>query len=584
MRVGAPVGELDQGHPRKWLILWVVALGMFMALLDSTIVNIAIPAIVTDLKTNISVVSWVLNAYNIGLAVFFLTFGRLADRYGQRLIFLSGLFMFGGFSLACGLAPNIGWLIIFRVGQSLGAAAMVPVSLTILMSAFPRHQHGMATALWGVMGSVAAAVGPTLGGVLTQYASWHWIFFVNVPIAVITIAGTLWLVPEHKRAGGEARVDLPGIVLSGAAFFALSLGLIEGNAWHWSSWRVIGLLVAAVALLVGFGFWESRARSPMLNLQLFRIRSFVSATGSMFFIGTAVGGALFLIVIYMVNVLGYTELRAALAVTPMPAVGLILGPPIGKFMNKIGPSVLAAVGGVLFAVGLVFMAQLGPNAGIGDVAWRIVILGGGFTFSMPALTAAGMGSLPDRARGVGSGVINTGRQFGFVLGVAILVAIFTFTITGATTSAVGEAKSYVNSQSQIPAAAKQQIDAALDRAAADNAGGAGMGEGQKIDPLAGAPQAAAGSPQAALEQQLGVVLGKIFRTNIAGAFRWPYYAGAIMALLSIPFSVSIGRKIGQHREEHGVPPEGTGQTMAAIGEAAAPPGARDAGAAHQEAT
>jgi EmrB/QacA subfamily drug resistance transporter len=547
---------LDQGHPRKWLILWVVALGMFMALLDSTIVNIAIPAVVTDLKTNISVVSWVLNAYNIGLAVFFLTFGRLADRYGQRLIFVMGIVMFGGFSLACGLAPSIGWLIIFRVGQALGAAAMVPVSLTILMSAFPRHQHGMATALWGVMGSVAAAVGPTLGGVLVQYASWHWIFYVNVPIAFITLAGTFWLIPEHKRAGEEAGVDLPGIVLSGAAFFALTLGLIQGNDWGWSSWRIVTLLVVAVVLLAAFGLWESKARSPMLNLRLFRIRSFVSATGAMFFIGTAVGGAIFLIVIYMVNVLGYSELKAAMGVTPMPAVGLILGPVIGKFMNKIGPSILAAVGGVLFAIGLFLMAQLGADSSIADIAWRIVIIGGGFTFTMPALTAAGMGSLPDRSRGVGSGVINTGRQFGFVMGVAILVAIFTSTIAGATTTAVAEAKTYVSSQSQIPDVAKQQIITAIDKAAAANAGGAGMGEGRRIDPLAGVPQATPGSPQAALQAQLGAALGKIFKTRIAGAFHWPFYAGAIMALLSIPFSVSIGRKIGQHREEHGGPATG----------------------------
>ena len=542
-------GEVDRGHPRKWLILVVVALGMFMALLDSTIVNIAIPAIVTDLKTSISQVSWVLNAYNIGLAVFFLTFGRLADRYGQRLIFMSGLVCFGGFSLACGLAPNIGWLIVFRVGQALGAAAMVPVSLTILMSAFPRWQHGLATALWGVMGSVAAAVGPTLGGVLVQYASWHWIFFVNVPIAVVTIAGTLWLVPEHRRAGEESRVDLPGIVLSGLAFFALTLGLIQGNDWGWSSGRVVGLLVAAVVLLVGFGFWESRARSPMLNLGLFRIRSFSSATGSMFLIGTAVGGALFLIVLFMVNVLGYTELRAALAVTPMPAVGLVLGPFLGKLLEKVGPAILAAIGGVLFAVSLVLLAQLGADAKLLDVAWRIVITGAGFAFAMPALTAAGMGSLPDRSRGVGSGVINTGRQFGFVLGVAILVATFTSTIGGATTAAVAEAKSYVNSQTQIPAIARDQIIAGIEKNAAANAGGGGMGDGRKIDPLAGAPQAAPGTAQAAQQQQLAAALGNIFKTKIAGAFHWPYYAGAFAALLSIPFSLSIGRRIGQDREE-----------------------------------
>jgi hypothetical protein len=261
----------------------------------------------------------------------------------------------------------------------------------------------------------------------------------------------------------------------------------------------------------------------------------------------------------MVNVLGYSELKAALGITPMPAVGLVLGPVIGKFMNKIGPAVLAAMGGLLFAVGLVLLAQLGADSTIGDIAWRIVIVGAGFTFTMPALTAAGMGSLPDRSRGVGSGVINTGRQFGFVLGVAILVAIFTSTIAGATTTAVAEAKSYVNSQSQIPAIAKQQIIAAIDKAAAANAGGGGMGEGKKIDVLAGAPQAAPGSAQAATEQQLGAALGNIFKSRIAGAFHWPYYAGAIVALLSIPFSVSIGRKIGQHRGEQGGPPAGPGE-------------------------
>jgi EmrB/QacA subfamily drug resistance transporter len=565
------VGELDRGHPRKWFILVVVALGMFMALLDSTIVNIAIPAIVTDLKATISEVSWVLNAYNIGLAVFFLTFGRLADRYGQRLIFLLGLFLFGAFSLACGLAPNIGWLIGFRVGQSLGAAAMVPVSLTILMSVFPRRQHGMATALWGVMGSVAAAIGPTLGGVLVQFATWHWIFFVNVPIAVLAIAGTFLLVPEHRRAGGEAGVDLPGIVLSGLAFFSLTLALIQGNEWGWNSARIVGLLVAAVVLLALFALWELRARSPMLNLHLFRIRSFWSATGAMFFVGTAVGGALFLIVLFMVNVLGYSELQAAVAITPMPLVGLLVGPFLGKLLEMIGPAILSAVGGVLFATSLALIGSLSADATRGDIAWRLVIMGAGFAFAMPSLTAAGMGSLPDRSRGVGAGVINTGRQFGFVLGVAILVAIFTSTIAGATTVAVAEARSYVNSQSQLPAALREQIVAGIEKNAAATAGG-GMGGGTRIDPTAGAPQAPPGSPQAAVQEQLKQKLSEIFKSSLAKSFRWPYYAGAIAALLSIPFSLMTGRRIGQHRGEDGI-----GEVMAAIGEAAAPPGAPDAG-------
>ncbi|MCL5735957.1 MAG: DHA2 family efflux MFS transporter permease subunit, partial [Actinobacteria bacterium] len=458
------------------------------------------------------------------------------------------------FSLACGLAPNIGWLIAFRVGQSIGAAAMIPVSLTILMSAFPRHQHGMATAFWGVMGSVAAAVGPTLGGILTQYASWHWIFYVNVPLGIITIAGALVFVPEHRQDLGSSGIDLLGIALSGLAFFALTLGLIQGNGWGWASGRVLGLLIGAVALLVLFGFWESRAPSPMLNLKLFRIRSFTSATASMSFIGIAVGGALLLIVIFMVNVLGYSEVRAAISITPMPAVGLILGPVIGSKLDKLSPRVLAAIGGILFGASLVLLARLGPDASLGDIAWRIVIMGAGFTFTMPALTAAGMGSLPEQARGIGSGVLNTGRQFGLVLGVAILVAIFSHTITSNITSAATEAKAYVSSQSQISATAREQIIAALDKAAAQSGGGSASGAaGGVLNPLAGVPQAPAGSTQAKLQQQLQEKIGLIFKDGAAMAFKWPFYGGALVALLSIPFSLMVGRRIGQHREETSAP-------------------------------
>lgn len=531
------------GYPRKWVILGVVALGMFMALLDSTIVNIAIPAIVADLKTSLANVSWVLNAYNIGLAVLFLTFGRIADRFGQKRVFLLGLFLFTAFSLACGLAPNIGWLIGFRIGQSIGAAAMIPVSLTILMSAFPREQHGMATALWGAMGAVAAAVGPTLGGVLVQYVSWHWIFYVNVPIGIVAIVGALLIVPEHRGDVASASIDLPGIGFSGVAFFALTLGLIQGNSWGWSSGRILGLLIGAVVLLVLFALWEWRSRSPMLNLKLFRIRSFSSATASMFFIGTAVGGALFLLVIFMVDVLGYTELRAAIAVTPMPAVGLVLAPLVGKMLDKIGPNVLAAIGGVLFAISLFLVAQLGTDASMGDIAWRIVIMGAGFTFSMPSLTAAGMGSLPEPSRGVGSGVVNTGRQFGFVLGVAIFIAIFGHTIATNVTAAVAESKTYVSSRAQIPEVARDQIIAAIDKAAAQNSGG--MASGRVIDPTAGAPQAPEGSEQAKLQENLG----GIFKSHTANAFKWPFYGGAFAAVLSIPFSLMVGRRIGQDLEQ-----------------------------------
>lgn len=541
--------ELDRGHPRKWLVLAVVALGMFMSLLDVTIVNIAVPAIVTNLKTTITSVSWVLNAYNIGLAALFLSCGRLADRVGQRLVFIVGLALFSLFSLACGLAPNIGWLVGFRVGQSIGAAAMVPVSLTIVMSVFPLRQHGLATALWGAISSIAAAVGPTLGGTLVEYLSWHWIFFVNVPVGAVAIAGAAWIVPERKRDDASAGMDLPGIALSGLGFFALTLGLVQGNSWGWSSSRVLGLLVGAVILLVCFGLWEWRSRSPMLDLRLFRLRSFWTASSSMFFVGTAFGGALFLLIIFLIDVLGYSELRAAVAVTPMPAVGLMLAPVVGRLLDRVGPRLLAALGGMFFVVALILLSRLGVGASAADVTWRILFMGAGFACTMPSLMAAGMGSLPERSGGVGAGVLNTSRQFGMVLGVAVLVAIFSHTVAGAVETAVTEAKTYVNAQTQIPDAAKQQLIAVIERrAATEQAQGLQAGNGS-AGPQASS-SAAGSSPQAASQVQLATRLQVIFSGNVAHAFRWPYWAAALAALFSIPFSLLTGRRLGEHRGHH----------------------------------
>lgn len=538
--------ETDAGHPRKWIILAVVGLGMFMAVLDTTIVNIAVPAILADLETTISHVSWVLNAYNLGLAVFFLSFGRLADRFGHRLIFALGVIFFSLFSLACGLAPGIGWLIAFRVGQSISAAAMIPVSLIILMSAFPRRQHGIATALWGVIISLAAAVGPSLGGFLVEYASWQWIFFVNVPVGALALIGTAIVVPEYRARLSQATMDVVGIVISGLGFFALTLGLIQGNSWGWSSGRVLALIISALVLLTIFVLWEWRSSSPMLDLRLFRIRSFSAANAAMFFVGATFGGALFLIVIFLVNVLGYPELQAAVIITPMPVTALVLAPISGKLLDRIGPRPLAVFGGICFATSLLLLSQLGGTTTLSQVIWRLLILGAGFAFCMPTLTAAAMGSLPLQSRGIGSGAINTSRQLGLVLGVAISVAVFASTVTGAVNVATKEATSYVNAQSQIPAPVRQQIVTSIEKTAAANKGTA-KGPSGASSVLGELPPAPAGSTEQKQQKELGTHLSALFRDHVADAFHWPFRASAICAFLSIPFSLLTGRRLGEHR-------------------------------------
>jgi EmrB/QacA subfamily drug resistance transporter len=539
----APV--LDQGHPRKWLILAAVSFGMFMTLLDVTIVNIAIPAIIGDLNTTVTTVSWVVNAYSLALAVLFLSMGRFGDKFGLKRVFLFGLAVFSIFSLACGLAPSVHWLIAFRVGQGIGGAAMAPISLAILFTVFPRHQQGMAVGLWGGLGAVAAAIGPTLGGVLSQYASWHWVFLINVPIGAIALAICWWVVPKGRGRRTSTGIDAVGVVVSAAGLFCLVLALIEANTWGWTSPKTLGLFAVAVASGVLFVWWELRIPAPMFDFRLLRIRSFTAANTTMLLVGATLGGGLFLLPIFLVSVLGYSEFQAALAITPMPFLGLILAPNIGRLVDRIGPRLPAAIGCAFFGVGMILLAQLGGESTVLSVGWRVAILGLGMGCVMPAASSAAMGSLPPQVSGVGSGALNTLRQVGMSLGIALLIAIFSHQMVMNITEAVHQSKSFIESQTELPAPARQQIEASLSKAleAAKQGGGTGISAG---DVLTGAPEAAPGTPLAQAQATIKTTLETIFRNDIAKSFSWGYYVAAIMAFLAVIPALFTGRRIGEH--------------------------------------
>jgi EmrB/QacA subfamily drug resistance transporter len=533
----------DQGHPRKWWILVAVSFGMFMALLDVTIVNIAIPAIIADLGSSVSEVSWVISAYSLTLAVLFLSMGRISDKFGQKRVFIGiGLVVFTVFSLLCGLAPNIEWLIIFRIGQGVGGAALAPISLAILLGAFPRRQHGMAVGIWGAMGSVAGVLGPTLGGILIQYLSWHWIFFMNVPVGLVAIAMAMVFIPERKLGHAAQGIDVPGILISAFGLFCLVLALIQGNSWGWTSSRILGLFAVAVISYPLFMWWELRTPSPMFDFRLLRIRSFTAANSAMFFIGAALGGSMFLLVLFLVNVLQYSELKAAIAIIPMPLTGLIVAPLVGRFVDKTGPRIPGVVGALFFVVGLVLLAQLNGTSTVWDATWRTIFLGAGIGFAMPTFSSAAMGSLPPRVAGVGSGALNTLRQVGFSLGLAIVVAIFSHTLVTQTRTATAESVKYVQSQTQIPASARAAISAGIVKSAAEAQGGGG--DGGNGDPLAGAPPAAPGSAMAQQQAELRAAISQIYRDDIADAFTWPFYAAALAALFAVFPALLTGRRLG----------------------------------------
>jgi EmrB/QacA subfamily drug resistance transporter len=521
---------------------------MFMTLLDVTIVNIAIPAIIADLDSTIADASWVINAYSLTLAVLFLSMGSLADKLGRKQVFLVGLSVFTVFSLLCGLAPSIGWLVAFRVGQGIGGAAMTPLSLAILFSVFPRRQTGMAFGIWGSISAIAAAIGPSLGGVLIEYGSWHWVFFMNVPVGVGALIFGWFVIPKVKEVLAGSRIDFLGVVISAVGLFCLVLGLIQANEWGWTSARVLALFAVAIASYPLFMWGELRTPSPMFDFRLLRIRSFTAANTAMTFIGGAMGGGMFLLVIFLVTVLGYSELQAALAITPMALTAFALGPIIGRLVDKIGPRFLAAIGAACFGTGLLLLAGIDAQSSAWDATWRVIIIGVGMGFTFPTLTSAAMGSLPREVTGAGSGAVNTLRQIGFSIGVAVLVAIFTAQMTANIENAVRDARQFVSTQSAIPSHARAAIDARLRQAATQAR--TGTVKPQEAQRLLGEPPAPASSAQAQAEALVQTKLSGIFKDNIAKSFSLPYYAAALMAFLAIVPGLLTGRHIGEHQGHH----------------------------------
>ena len=549
---GAPAAAhgLDEGHPRKWWILVAVSIGMFMGLLDVTIVNIAMPAIISDLHTTVTHASWVLSAYSLVLAVFFLTIGRVADRYGHKRVFMFGLLTFTSFSILCGFAPNIDWLIAFRAGQGLGGAALLTVSLAIVLGVFPRRQQGTAVGIWGALGTAAAAVGPTLGGVLVTYGHWSWIFFVNVPVGIIAVIVCALVIPGRvKEARAEGGIDIPGMLISGVGLLALALALVQGEPWGWTSPLVLTLFGVAIATFPLFMWWETHTASPMFPVKLLRIRSFTAANTSIMFIGLAMGGTFLMVVIFLVSVLGYSELRAAVALTIIPVIALVIAPNAGRLNDRIGPRFPSAAGAVSFAVGLALLAQLGGGTTLLDVIWRAAFIGVGMGLAMPTLSAASMASLPPQVRGVGSGSLNTMRQIGFTIGVALLVAIFTHTVSQNAQLATRQAAALIAAQQQLSPAEKQAYTATLIRNAKTAASSGGGAAQMTTDPLYGAPQPTGTSQEVTL-RRINAATAAIYRNDIADSFTWPFYTAALAALLAVIPALFTGRRLGEHEGHH----------------------------------
>jgi EmrB/QacA subfamily drug resistance transporter len=408
---------------RKWWTLAAVAFGLFMIMLDNTVVNVALPAIQEDLGIGLSELQWIVTGYALTFAAVMLTGGKLADLYGRRLIFVVGLAIFTLSSLACGLADSGDVLIGARIVQGVGAALMNPATLSIIAATFPPQQRGMAIGIWAGVSALALAIGPLIGGLLTEHISWGWIFFVNVPVGIVAIAASLLLIEESKDTSHEQRLDPLGLLTSGLGLFALTYGLIEANAHGWTSARILGSFAAAAVLLVAFVVLESRQRLPMLDLTLFRNRTFAGANAVMLIVALAMFGVFFFVSLYMQNVLGYSAVQAGAAFLPMTVLIMFVAPIAGRTTDRIGARWLMTTGMVLLAAQLLYFSTMGLEESYWSLLPAMVVGGLGMGLVMTPTAAAAMASVAVDKSGVGSAVLNSFRQVGGSLGVAVIGAI-----------------------------------------------------------------------------------------------------------------------------------------------------------------
>jgi EmrB/QacA subfamily drug resistance transporter len=408
---------------RKWWTLGAVSFGLFMIMLDNTIVNVALPSIQHDLHIGISELEWVVNGYALTFAVIKLTGGKLADMLGRRRIFIVGLVIFTASSLACGLAGSAHMLIGARVVQGVGSALMNPATLSIITATFPPRQRGMAIGIWAGTSAMALAIGPLVGGLITQYINWNWIFFINVPVGALGIVVARLVIDESRDTTKHQRLDLPGLVTSAVGLFGLTYGLIEANNYGWTSTRILALFAVAALALGAFIVLEMRQRIPMLDLSLFRNSTFLGANVVMMLVALAMFGVFFYVSLYMQNILHYSPVKAGATFLPMTILIILIAPIAGRFSDRVGSRWMMGGGMLLVSGSLAIFSRLGLRGTFWDLLPGLIIGGIGMALVMTPTTAAAMGSVEVDKAGVGSAVLNSMRQVGGALGIAIMGAI-----------------------------------------------------------------------------------------------------------------------------------------------------------------
>jgi EmrB/QacA subfamily drug resistance transporter len=514
-----------------WLVLVVLVTGFFMIMLDTTIVNVAIPAMSAGLHTTLDQILWVLNAYILTYAVLLITAGRLGDLYGQRNLFAIGLAIFTVASALCGLAQDANQLIVARIAQGVGGAVLTPQTLAILTSLFPPERRGTAFGIWAGVAGLATLAGPTIGGAVVTYIDWRWIFYINVPIGIAALIATFAIIPD-LRPGRRHGWDVVGVILATSGLFGMVFGLIEGERFNWGQIGSYGItipevIVAGAVLLVLFVVWERFQAEPLVPLSLFEERNFAVANWIAASVAFGMMSLFLPIVIYLQSVRGFSALTAGLTLAPMSLTSMIVAPFAGRLADRVGGKYILLAGVFVFAIGfgtLTFVA--GPDSTWINFLVPAIVAGAGMGMTFAPMTTVAMRNISPRMAGAASGVLNTTRQVGAAVGSAVVGALLQNRL------AITLHDQAVSHASALPAAYRDQFVKAFSSVAAN---GFQIGTGQNGAALP------SGLPPA-VKQQLTTLAHDVFVSGYIDALKQTLVVPIVVLALTAFSALLIKRR------------------------------------------
>ena len=522
---------MARARTNPWLVLLVLTTGFFMIMLDTTIVNVAIPAMSAGLNTTLDQILWVVNAYVLVYAVLLITAGRLGDLYGQRNLFAIGLLIFTVASALCGLSQSPNQLIAARVLQGVGGALLTPQTLAILTSIFPPERRGAAFGVWGGVAGLATLAGPTVGGAIITYIDWRWIFYINVPIGILALVATFLIIPD-LRPGRQHGWDVVGIIVATAGLFAIVFGLIEGQRYNWGQIDTYPITIpevigAGVLLMVLFVIWERYQREPLVPLSLFKERNFAVANWIAAAISFGMLSMFLPFTIYLQSARGFTALVAGLTMAPMSLMSMFTAPFAGRMADRFGGKYILMVGILLFTVGMASIALVaGPDSTWINFLVPAVVAGLGIGMTFAPMTTVAMRNIKPQVAGSASAVLNTIRQLGAAVGSAVIGALLQNRL------AVTLHDQAVSQAASLPASFRDQFVAVFTNISSK---GFQIGTGQSGAALP------SGIP-ASVAHQLSVLAHDVFVTGYIDAMKQTFVLPISFLLLTAASTLLIQRR------------------------------------------